>query len=49
VVEAFRFAFTGAGAFPFVPYAASAMVTILVVFFGLILFHRAEQTFVDVA
>lgn len=49
IVETFRFGFTGAGGFPLVSYLASLIVTAAVLFVGLILFHRAEQTFIDVA
>lgn len=49
LVETFRFGFTGAGSFPFISYLASIGVTAVVLFIGLILFHRAEQTFIDVA
>ena len=48
VVELFRYSFTGAGAFAIVPYATSVAVTAIILFVGLLLFHRAERTFVDV-
>jgi lipopolysaccharide transport system permease protein len=49
IVETFRYGFTGAGSFPLVSYLASLGVTAVVVFVGLILFHHAEQTSIDVA
>ena len=48
VIGLFRYSFTGAGAFTPIPYAISILITAFVVFTGLILFHRAERTFVDV-
>jgi lipopolysaccharide transport system permease protein len=48
VVELFRYSFTGAGSFAILPYAVSVVITSIVIFTGLILFHRAEQTFVDI-
>jgi lipopolysaccharide transport system permease protein len=49
VVEIFRFAFTGAGALPVVEYGISLGLSLILLFFGLALFHRAERNFVDVA
>jgi lipopolysaccharide transport system permease protein len=49
VVEIFRYAFTGAGELPLVEYCVSLGLTIVVLFFGLTLFHRAERNFIDVA
>jgi lipopolysaccharide transport system permease protein len=49
IVETFRFGATGAGGFPLVSYLASLAVTAIVLFVGLVLFHKAEQTFIDVA
>jgi lipopolysaccharide transport system permease protein len=49
VVEIFRYAFTGAGALPVVEYGISLGLTVVLVFLGLALFHRAERNFVDVA
>jgi lipopolysaccharide transport system permease protein len=48
IVELFRYSFTGTGSFTLLPYLTSVAVTALVVFTGLVLFHRAEQTFIDV-
>lgn len=49
IVEIFRYAFTGTGSLPVLEYCISLGVTLVVVFFGLALFHRAERNFVDVA
>jgi lipopolysaccharide transport system permease protein len=49
IVETFRYGFTGSGSFPLESYLISLGVTVFVLFTGLILFHRAEQTFIDVA
>jgi len=49
VVEIFRYAFTGTGSLPLLEYSISLGVTLVVVFFGLALFHRAERNFIDVA
>ncbi len=48
LVELFRYSFTGAGTFEPLSYLMSIAVTVVVLFIGLVLFHRAEQTFVDV-
>ncbi len=48
IVEIFRYGFTGAGGFPVASYALSVFVTATLLFVGLVLFHRAEQTFIDV-
>ena len=49
VVEIFRYAFTGAGTVPLPEYGVSVVFTAIVLFVGLILFHRAESFFIDVA
>lgn len=49
VVETFRYAFTGTGTVPIVEYSVSLGITVIVLFFGIALFHRAERNFVDVA
>lgn len=48
VVEIFRYAFTGAGSFPLTQYLLSLLFTLILLILGLMLFHRAEQTFIDV-
>jgi len=49
IVEIFRYAFTGTGSLPVVSYTISLAATLVVVFFGVALFHRAERNAVDVA
>jgi lipopolysaccharide transport system permease protein len=49
VVELFRYSFTGAGSFPLGSYVLSLAVTVVLLGVGLVLFHRAEQNFIDVA
>jgi lipopolysaccharide transport system permease protein len=49
VVEIFRYAFTGTGSLPLVEYGVSLGLTVVVLFLGIALFHRAERNFVDVA
>jgi lipopolysaccharide transport system permease protein len=48
IVEIFRYSFTGAGSLPVMQYLVSLIVTAVLLIIGLILFHRAEQTFIDV-
>lgn len=48
IIELFRYSCTGAGTLALVPYAVSLAMTVVALFSGLILFHRAEQTFVDI-
>ncbi len=48
VIDVFRYSFTGVGGFAVLPYVVSIAVTIFVLFIGLILFHRAEQAFIDI-
>ena len=48
VVELFRYSLTGIGTFAVGAYCLSLGVTAIVFFTGLILFHQAEQTFVDI-
>ncbi|MGA2764781.1 MAG: ABC transporter permease [Spirochaetia bacterium] len=47
-IETFRHAMYGAGGVPLRTIVISVAVTCVAVFFGLILFNRSEQTFVDV-
>lgn len=49
VVEIFRYAFTGTGSVPLLEYGVSLGLTIIIVFLGLALFHRAERNAIDVA
>lgn len=47
IIEAFRFAYLGEGAFLCGGLAYSFLFTILVLFFGVLLFNRVERTFMD--
>jgi lipopolysaccharide transport system permease protein len=49
LVEVFRYGFTGKGTFPIAPFLCSVAATAVLLFFALILFHRAEETSIDVA
>ncbi|MGA2477377.1 MAG: ABC transporter permease [Spirochaetia bacterium] len=48
IVEIFRYGFTGVGSFSLIPYLVSIGFTAILLFGGLLLFHRAEQGFIDV-
>lgn len=47
VVEAFRYAFTGHGTFSVTYLSISMIVTIVVLFIGMMIFNRVEKTFMD--
>ena len=47
IVEAFRYAYLGAGTVQPVHLAYTAFVSAAVVFFGIVIFHRVERTFMD--
>ncbi len=47
IIEAFRFAFLGKGEFTLWSIGYSAIVTIVVCFFGVIIFNKTEKNFVD--
>ena len=47
IINAFRTAFLGLGRFDLPDYLLSWLVTIVVLFFGLMLFSRVEKTFMD--
>jgi len=47
IIEAFRFAFLGKGEFTFWSIGYSALVTIIVLFLGIIIFNKTEKNFVD--
>lgn len=49
VIEAFRFAFMGEGTVTFAQVAISAVLSIGILFLGLIVFNKVEQTSVDTA
>lgn len=47
IIEAFRFAFLGKGVFSLWSIGYSVIVTIIVLFFGIIIFNKTEKNFVD--
>lgn len=47
IIEAFRFAFLGRGEFTFWSIGYSMIVTLIVLFFGIIIFNKTEKNFVD--
>jgi lipopolysaccharide transport system permease protein len=47
LVEAFRYGFTGSGLFSISGIIYSAIFTIIIFFFGLMIFNRVERTFMD--
>ena len=47
IIEAFRFAFLGKGEFSLWSVGYSAIVTFVVLFFGIIIFNKTEKNFVD--
>jgi lipopolysaccharide transport system permease protein len=49
VIESFRFAFMGEGTVTFVQIAISAVLSVGILFVGLVVFNKVEQTSVDTA
>lgn len=47
IIEAFRFAFLGKGEFTFWSIGYSILVTLVVLFFGILIFNKTEKNFVD--
>lgn len=47
IIEAFRFAFLGSGEFTLWSIGYSAIITLVVLFFGIIIFNKTERSFVD--
>ncbi|TDP59207.1 ABC transporter permease [Flavobacterium dankookense] len=47
VIEAFRYAFLGTGEFTAASLGYSAVVTIIILFLGIIIFNKTEKNFVD--
>ena len=47
IINTFRAAFLGLGSFDMLHYLISWGVTLVVLFFGLMLFNRVEKTFMD--
>ncbi|HLA56736.1 MAG TPA: ABC transporter permease [Flavobacterium sp.] len=47
IIEAFRFAFLGKGEFTLQSVGYSAIVTVVVMMFGIVIFNKTEKNFVD--
>jgi lipopolysaccharide transport system permease protein len=47
IVETFRFAFTGAGSFNWVNLGYSALVSVVILFAGVLIFNKVEKNFMD--
>lgn len=47
IIEAFRYCFLGKGVFSSWSLGYSCLITILVLFFGILIFNKTEKTFVD--
>lgn len=47
IIEAFRFAFLGQGEFSLTSITYSSIVTLIILFFGIIIFNKTEKNFVD--
>lgn len=47
IIEAFRYAFLGQGEFSLASIAYSSIVTLIILFFGIIIFNKTEKNFVD--
>jgi lipopolysaccharide transport system permease protein len=47
LVETFRFSFLGSGSFSWIYLLQSAVITLLLLFVGLVSFHKAEKNFID--
>lgn len=47
IIEAFRYAFLGKGEFTAFSLGYSALVTVVILFFGIVIFNKTEKNFVD--
>jgi lipopolysaccharide transport system permease protein len=47
IIEAFRFSFLGKGEFSPSSIGYSVLITLIVLFFGIVIFNKTEKTFVD--
>lgn len=47
IIEAFRYAFLGKGEFTFWSIGYSIIITLIVLFFGILIFNKTEKNFVD--
>jgi lipopolysaccharide transport system permease protein len=47
IIEAFRYAFLGKGDFSILSLGYSTIVTVVIMFFGILIFNKTERSFVD--
>lgn len=47
IIEAFRYAFLGKGEFSLWSIGYSALITLIILFFGILIFNKTEKNFVD--
>ena len=47
IIEAFRYSFLGKGEFSAWSLGYSSLVTVVILFFGIIIFNRTERSFID--
>ena len=47
IIEAFRFSFLGKGEFSISSIGYSVVITLILLFFGIVIFNKTEKTFVD--
>jgi lipopolysaccharide transport system permease protein len=47
VIETFRYGLLGAGSFSWLSLGASVLTTLLITFFGIVIFNRVERSFID--
>lgn len=47
IVEAFRYAYTGHGTFSILYLGISGLVTLVILFIGIVIFNKVEKTFMD--
>jgi len=48
IVETFRYAFLGSGSFSWLNLGYSAVITIVILIAGIIIFNKVEKSFIDV-
>jgi lipopolysaccharide transport system permease protein len=47
IIETFRYAFLGSGTFPLMYLLISLAVTLIISFFGMVIFNQVEKNFID--
>ena len=47
IFECFRYAFLGTGSFEFSTLGYSALVSIIILFLGIVIFNKVEKNFID--